>query len=219
MGKVNLGILLCAAFLCPLMAVADGVIPVASYSMYNGGTGEFNYWDSTYLPCPSNNCTTTGASLSGGTGQLTNGIDSTRDWNLGYPEQWVGWDENETNGANPLVTFFFNDPVTVHSIDIWFDNTLGLGFVVAPSQILVDGVPYVPPQNTYGPQGFTISGLNITGNSVNVQFDQGSEEWVFIGQVTFNGTSPAVPEPGTMLLFAVGMLGLLGGMAKRQLCS
>jgi hypothetical protein len=198
------------------MADASGLIPVASYSMYNGGVGSYDYWDTTYLPCPINSCNTTGSFLSGGTGQLTNGVDSTRDWNLGYPEQWVGWYEGETNGANPLVTFYFSGPVTVHSIDVWFDNTLGLGGVGAPSQILVDGSPYVPPQNTYGPQGFTISGLDLTGNSVNVQFDQGPQPWVFIGQVTFNGT---VPEPGTMLLLAVGMLGLLGGMAKRQFCS
>jgi len=187
---------------------ADVVLNVTSYSMYNGGRGGFIYQDTGYLPCVANDCTTTGAFLSGGTGQLTNGNDPSSNWDAGQGpsgDYWIGWDTAETNGTDPVVTFNFGAFDTIHSITVWFDNTLGGGDVGAPGEILVDGTPYVPPQDTSGPQGYTISGLDIAGSSVDVQFDQGADPWIMIGQVTFNGTVgvTAVPEPSPVLLLSV----------------
>lgn len=194
--------------------VSATALTVSSYSMYNGGTGTYNYWDHNYIPCPFGDCDTTGAPLSGGTGELTDGVMSNVDWTVaGNPEPWVGWNTGEPNGLDPIVTFNFASTVTINSVNVWFDNTLGYGQVGAPASILVDGVAYTPPQSTGGPQGFLISGLSITGTSATVQFDQSvSDPWIMIGEVSFNGstsTSP-VPEPATALLMGTGLLSFLG---------
>ena len=91
----------------PVAAVASP-LTVQTYSMFNSGTGEFNYQDSIYTPCTGDDCNTTGALLSGGTGKLTDGVESSVDWNVaGNPEPWDGWFIGETNGSDPVVTFNF----------------------------------------------------------------------------------------------------------------
>jgi hypothetical protein len=213
----RLGVLLFLTLLCPLVAGAS-TIPVSSYSMFNGGTGAFNYQDTTYLPCPAGDCDTTGAPLSGGTGKLTDGVSPTTDWTAGNPEPWVGWATNQTNGLDPTVTFFFSGLPTISSVTVWFDNTLGGGGVSAPGSISVDGTNYTGiPQSTPGAQDFTINGLNITSSSVDMQFFQ-TNEWIMIGEVTFNGTNstPPVPEPGTLVLFGSGLISL-AGLARRKI--
>jgi len=50
------------------------------------------------------------------------------------------------------------------------------------------------------PHGYTLSDLNITGNSVEVEFFQ-TDIWMMIGEVAFEGTSAPVPEPATWALF------------------
>jgi len=202
-------VVLGAAVFFPLIAVGS-VIPVVSYSMNNGGTGSFDYRDTSYLPCPANNCSTTGAALSGGTGKLTDGVQPTVDWSVGPPEGWVGWSESELNGTNPMVNFILSGTPIINSIVVWFDNTLGGGGVGAPASISVNGTSFTGiPQSVAGPQAFTISGLNITSNNIAVQFFQGSNPWVMIGEVTFNSAASAVPEPVSPLLMLIGLTALL----------
>jgi hypothetical protein len=204
-------------FLFTSAVMRANVITVTSYSMNNGGTGAFDYEDRSYLPCPGNDCNTTGASLSGGAGQLTNGFDATSDWDAGQGaagRYWIGWDTAELNGADPVVTFNFGAVNTVNSITVWFDNTLGAGGVGAPGEILVNGTAYTPPQNVAGPQAFSISGLSITSNSVNVQFEQSSDQWIMIGQVSFSGGTGA-PEPSSVLLLISALGGFILLIRKR----
>jgi hypothetical protein len=210
----RLAVLLSLTILCPLVAAATA-IPVSSYSMPNGGTGSFNYQDTTYVPCASN-CTTTGAPLSGGTGKLTDGIIPAADWTAGNPEPWVGWENGQTNGANPTATFFFSGLPTINSVTVWYDNAKGSGGVSAPSAIGVNGISHaVPPSLLGGPQAFTISGLSITASSIDVQFFQ-SSAWVMIGEVTFDGSSSsATPEPATLALLGSGLLSVAGLLRRK----
>lgn len=184
-------------------------LTVASYSMYNGATGSYNYRDFTYAPC-NGNCDVTGAFLSGGTGKLTDGISPANSWyQYGWSTPWVGWDWSQLNGTNPTVTFNFAGPVTISSVTVWVDNTIGYGGVYLPSKFSVNGSDFVIPSDNSNPapRAYTLSGLNITGDSVQVQFFQSSYQWIMVGEVTFNGTQ-AVPAPATLLLLAPGLAGL-----------
>jgi len=191
------------------MSVAASAAPLAvnSYSMDNGGTGTYVYQDGTYSNCVANSCNTTGAPLMGGTGRLTNGVVPTADWNVGSNSSgWIGWDSGELNGSNPTIDFFFPGSSTINSVSIWYDNSLGAGGVTEPASVSIDGTNYAfTPNSTEGPQLFTISGLNLTGSSATVQFFQGTDVWIMIGQVTFNGAVSTAPEPGTTVLMGGGL--------------
>jgi hypothetical protein len=93
----------------------------------------------------------------------------------------VGWymgafNGGQVTGADPLVTFNFNQSVTIHSVEIWFDNTLGNGGVWGPAALNVGDTHYSGiPEDTYGPQSFTLSGLNLTGNSAGAVLSRGNQ--------------------------------------------
>jgi hypothetical protein len=153
-------------------------LTVSSYAMTNGGTGEFNYQDTTYLPCVASACDTTGAALSGGTGKLTDGISPALSWSqYGTLTPWVGWYSGDTGGADPKVTFNFANTVTVDSVTVWVDDANGYGGVGLPGSVSIDGTshPIAPDDVNPDPRGYTFSGLDITGESVDVQFFQGTQ--------------------------------------------
>src|SRR5271165_6833829 len=77
------------------------------------------------------------------------------------------------------------------------------------------GLSSPSPDNTNpNPRGYTFSGLNITGNSVDVQFLQTSGyPWVVVGEVTFNGSS--TPEPSSLLLLGSGLVGAVGVIRRK----
>jgi hypothetical protein len=220
-NHITLGTLLCASasaatFLAPVGAGA-APLTVSSYSMYNGGTGSYNYQDFTYLPCPGNDCNTTSAPLSGGTGKLTDGVSPALSWyQYGENTPWVGWYEGYPNETNPNVTFNFAGSVTVNSVTVWVDNTIGYGGVYLPASVSVNGTnfPIAPDNSNPDPRGYTFSGLDITGTSVDVQFFQSSFPWIMVGEVSFDGTVTASPEPASLALFGAGLAGI--GLIRRR---
>ena len=126
--------------------------------------------------------------------------------------RWVDrFATGEPNGSDRTVNFNFAGSSTINSVSIWYDNSLGLGGVTEPSSVSIDGTSYAfTPDSVEGPQNFTVSGLDLTGSSASLQFFQGTEEWIMIGQVTFNGTAgggpSATPEPTTNSLMGAGLL-------------
>ena len=77
---------LMAAAAAPLLSSAGyaALVPVTSYSMPNGdgqaSGGTFNYWDKNYTG--SGATTTDGAPLTGGTGDLTDGVTASDIWKI-----------------------------------------------------------------------------------------------------------------------------------------
>jgi len=177
--------------------------------MANGATGTFTYQDFTYSNCVANDCNTTGAALSGGTGKLTDGVSPATDWNQeGQNTLWVGWDSSQ-GLLNPTVTFFFGSTVTINTITVWTSNDLS-GGVAEPGTVVIGGTPFVvTPDGILTPHALTFTGLNITGTSTTVQFDQAAGfHWDMIGEVSFASAS-AVPEPGTLALLGLALPGLV----------
>lgn len=212
MKASKLGFLFLLPFVLPAGAVP---LTVASYTMENGGGGALDYHDFSYLPCPNNGCDITGYPLSGGTGKLTDGVSPTTSWDAeGNQTQWVGWSTFDPFGKDARVTFSFPNTVTVQAVTVWVDNSL-TGGVALPKLIWVSGDGFLsetsfaiaPDTVNPAPRGYTLSGLNITGNSVDVEFFQ-TDLWMMIGEVSFDGISSSVPEPATWTLLA-GALGPL----------
>ena len=97
-----------------------------SYDIYNGNAG---YLDDTYSPDPSNNHLTAGAYLSGGLGDLTDGITGPlhSDTNPGL---FVGW-----QNYDPTITFHFAGVVDIGAIAFFVDGNSTGGGVNVPSKV------------------------------------------------------------------------------------
>lgn len=203
------------AALAPSEVMAANIVPT-SYSMPNGDgqahNGSYNYWDANYSGSGSTNID--GAALSGGLGKLTDGIVSTSFWqivsnNAGTGE-YVGW--LSSNTLNPVITFNFSGSPLIDSISIQMDNSQ-YGGVFAPAAIWIDGVNKsftAPTPGSVGSVSFT--GLNLSGNSHTIEFQQQTGTWTFVSEISFAG---AVPEPETYVMLLAG-LGLLGSVARRR---
>ncbi len=199
-------------------ALAAPISPV-SYDMRNGdgqaSGGSFNYWDRSYTG--SGATTIDAAPLSGGLGDLTDGIVAGDFWHMvengAGTGPYVGW--YKPFGADPTVMFKFAGTPVIDQIEIHLDNS-NVGGVYAFTGLRIDGTLYTPSVPADGTHGLvTLSGLGLTGSSHNIQFlHESFNSWIFISEVRFSGTSGAgVPEPATVGLLG---LGLLAGAAARR---
>ena len=196
-------------------------LTVQSYSMPNGGTGSFDYRDFSYSNCVANDCNITGAALSGGVGKLTDGVSPAGNWNAyGQNTPWVGWYTGYTGGTNPDITFNFASPVTINSVTVWVDNSLGAGGVFLPGSVTIGATNHLiaPDFGNGAPRGYTFNNLNLSGSSVNVQFFQSQyAPWIMVGEISFDGAinGVGVPEPASWALMIMGF-GAVGAMMRRR---
>ena len=158
--------------------------------------------------------TTDGAALSGGVGDLTDGYVAPVSYsgveNGAGTGPYVGWYQPAT--PNPVITFNFAANPTITDIAIHVDNTSS-GGVYAPAAIWINGVNTAftaPPLGTIGFINFT--GLNLTGNSLSLQLDQGPNRWVFVSEISFSGS---VPEAATWAMLIAGF-GMVGAVLRRR---
>ena len=128
---------------------------------------------------------------------------------------------NQTSAPNPTVTFRFAAPVNLDSITIYVDDSGGAGGVSIPASVDIgfEGFGYtnfvlVDPDPSFAPVSFTFAGLGMIGSAFDVRFNQGNE-WVFVSEVTFDGSpaSTPVPEPATGLLL---LSGIAAGAYRRR---
>ena len=191
-------------------AASAGQLTVTSYDMNNGcGNscgGTYNYWDGNYNGTGSANVSN--APLSGGTGALTDGVIATDAWynvsnELGTG-QYVGWQTGYY--GNPLITFHLAGAPRVSSVNLYVDNS-NVGGVGAPSSITIDGTTYAPTVTSISAyaEELTVSGLSLTGSTITVQPNVGSEPWIFVSEAQFFST---VPETSTWAMLLLGFAGL-----------
>lgn len=199
-----------ALIACLAYTGAGAALPPDSYSMPNGGTGSFNYWDESYDGIGCKTCDF--APLTGGTGDLTDGVIATQNWIVVEPPAgngpYVGW------SINPTITFHWDEQVTLDAATFWFDDSNGNGSVRPPSSVVVNGSTFlVPDPAGSAPFAFTASGLSFTGNDLVVTINR-RDVWMFLSEVQFDAVA-AIPEPQTYALLLAG-LGLLGFAARRR---
>ena len=201
-----------------LVAAPSFALPITpvSYDMKNGGTGVYHYWDDSYNG--SGSTSTNYAQLSGGHGDLTDGIIATKNYDSYYPVSpgpYVGW-----YNMNPIITFHFGSVIDLSSLTLFLDN-FHSNLVYLPSSVTLSmggtTLTYsIYDGNTATPIAATFSNLNLFGDTLTMTLNsQKSNEWTFLSEVEFDGTN-VVPEPATILLVGPVLLGLAGYTWRRK---
>jgi hypothetical protein len=157
-----------------------------AYDMPNGERGSFEYFDSSYSG--RGNRSEAGAALSGGLGELTDGVIPTGFWN-NPPGPWVGWDL-----ITPTITFHFSYLIRLETVRLHFASIGGGGGVGPPSRIEVRigdastvNFPIEHP-NTEFPFAFIANLSGQWADRVSITVFDGQQNWVFLSEVEFYGT-------------------------------
>ena len=217
---------LLATFATPLAAQVSTVVPgglsgpgvvePTSYSMINGNVGSWRYLDHIY---PHPNFNTPNGGLAGGLGLLTNGVAAPDNWDQsalnpagGFQGYYVGWES-----VNPTITFNFGQAYDFTNVRIHFDISNG-GGVGAPGPVTINGVAYgVTLPGGVEPfwADFDVSALATTG-TLAVELTR-TNAWVMASEFDFGAVvSPnVVPEPATVALVGLGLVGI-GAAARRR---
>jgi len=190
-------------------AIQAATVHPVSYELQNGSSGSYHYWDDSYTG--SGNNQVDGASLTGGLGDLTDGVIATQSWNQveGSHGPYVGW-----LYKNPTVNFHFGSVTNINSITVYADDANGFGGVASPLSITINGTNFsVSDPVTSDPLALTFDNLGLNTADVDITFYRRSA-WVFVSEVSFDGAS-AVPVPAAAWLFGSGLLGLIGLSRKK----
>lgn len=235
---------ICAAtFVAALLtgfSTSAGAVQIfaTSYDLYNGsgtaGYGNVRLYDDTYHGGSGSN-TTPYAFLSGGLGDLTDGIAATLNWGdcggaspcISGPtfdnRPYIGWNNSSLSSiGSPAVTFHFASGTNIDEVKI----SMNYGYHASPILFEMGGVGstmIIDPSYSGGGANhwYDISGLALSGDSLKMTFYYnptppfGPANWILISEVQFFSAAPAIPEPETYAMMLAG-LGLLGFFARRQ---
>ncbi len=176
------------------LAAAQVPLPVQSYSMRNGMAGTLSYFDDSYNGAGNNSSAL--SPLSGGTGDLTDGVIPLFNWNI-TPGPYVGWQDR-----NEPITFFFGDVFVIDSVRVHFDVS-GAGGVAAPLGFDID--------YGFGGQSFAVPApVGLAPTSVLLQLDPGTiiseftltpsrgGQWTMLSEVEVF----TIPAPSTTCVLA-----------------
>lgn len=205
-----------------VIACSAATIAPTSYNMRNGDSGSFRYWDKEYSGAGST--TTDAAALSGGLGNLTDGVIATQNWNLvengAGTGPYVGW--QRANGV-PVITFNFLSSFNFNLITLYLDDSDGFGGVNLPASARVqigafDQTFTIGAQANPAPKAIPLNLGVQAGSQIILTLNYGAE-WVFLSEVKFEGEAAApagIPEPSTTALFAIGGVALLFAKLRQR---
>ena len=189
-------------------ALAITISP-SSYNMPDGETATFEYKDSTY------NGNNSGGFLSGGTGELTDGVIATDNWD-DNPDPYVGWFKD------PTITFNFTQAVNIDELTLSVDDSNNTGGVTTPGSvdISMNGITIErnivdPPSSN--PFSETFSGLGLSGTSLALKINDGDNAWIMVSEVSFEGSlSTSVPFKFSPILGLISSGGFFGFNYRRK---
>jgi len=207
---------LAVAALMALPAAAQTVVAPIAYDMPNGygqaNMGSFNYWDKAYTG--SGNTSLDFDPLSGGLGDLTDGVVATGRWdaveNLEGTGPYVGW-----AAIDPVITFRFAQAHTFSQVTVWHDDANGYGNVATPQAFTVTVGAVSQRFEITDPAGDTplastlVLGPGFTGDTLALQVHR-FDTATMLSEVQIS----AVPEPASAALLAAGA-GLLLALRRR----
>ena len=166
-------------------SIAKPVKP-SSYDMINGSSGSYNYWDESYDG--NGNSLQNSSSLSGGLGDLTDGVVPTDNWHVVEqptgPGPYVGWQ------SNPSIEFNFDRSIQLDAFKIYVDDSNGHGGVSVPASVTLttssgsfsSGTLSDPSYSQ--PTSYHFSGLDLQGSKFTLNINR-SSQWVFVSEVEF----------------------------------
>jgi hypothetical protein len=197
---------------------AASVLPT-SYDMPNGygqaSGGSFNYWDRAYTG--SGNTQLDFAPLSGGLGDLTDGVIATERWdmveNVAGTGPYVGW-----LSLDPVITFHFASALQFTEVTVWHDDANGYGNVATPQAFVVTVGSQSQTFNITDRDGDTpfastlLLGPGFVGSSLQLQVVR-YDSATMLSEVSFQAA--AVPEPATWAMWALGAAVLVQARRRR----
>jgi hypothetical protein len=199
-----------AALVLTTAAHAAAPVMPSHYAMPNGygmaSGGSFNYWDKSYNG--SGNTSQDYAPLTGGLGDLTDGVIATESWHLVENVEgtgpYVGWNLGEPW----LITFEFAQEQRFETVTAWYDDPDGFGDVAPPAAFTVTVGSFTQRFEITDPAGAvpTFSVLILAPGAVGHSLVLGVERFsngVMLSELQF--TASAVPEPASALLMGLGL--------------
>lgn len=195
----------------PIVASASMTLSPVSYDMINGRSGFNSYRDETYGgPGAMGNPAADSSFLSGGLGQLTDGVVGTNSIFDNASFDWVGWLE-----VSPVISFDFGQQVTLESLGLHAASVSSIfGDVDLPSSIIWefsnDGVTFgnsatrtttAAEANNPDSQWLDLS-VDRTARYARATLIDGQQPWIFVSEFRFRG----VPTPGATALAGVACL-------------
>ena len=210
-----------------VIACSAATIAPTSYNMRNGdgqaSQGTFNYWDKEYSGAGST--TTDAALLSGGLGNLTDGVIAAQNWHLvennAGTGPYVGW---RTENGVPVITFNFLSSFNFNLITLYLDDSDGVGGVNLPASARVqigafDQIFPIGAQAGAAPKAIQLNVGVQTGSQIILTLNYApNTHWIFLSEVKFEGDDApsGIPEPSTTALIAIGGVALLFAKLRQR---
>jgi hypothetical protein len=132
----------------------------------------------------------------------------------GHSYEWVGW-----RVANPTITFYFPEPVTIDEVGIDFGRARCAAYSFLPSTVNIGGTDFTVAANALrnGTCGMLDFSGSWTGTTLTVTLtDNRPNRWILVDEITFHGVAVPVPEPSALVL-GIGALGFLA--IRRRRCA